>query len=275
VLFVGGTTDRAYNSDAVDVYNSATGQWSSARLAHPDTTPSVIVVGTQVLITTHAINVPLVVDIYDSATGQWSQATIAQTYYGLPDVVTVGTQAVFSIYGAVASYDSVTRQWSTIPIPYGKAGSATASVGTMAVFVDRSSTPTPAGPTTPTPETSGSTLVANVYDTATGQWRSQPLSQWRMNCAVATVGTQVLFAGGSIYPPEFRTKMIHFDAVDIYDVATGTASTSTLALARETPRVETVGTQVLFIGGTIGCTGCPVDRADLVVDVYDSAAGQR
>ena len=60
-------------------------------------------------------------------------------------------------------------------------------------------------------------------------------------------------------------------AVDIDDAETGTGSTATLGLVRETPRVLMVGGQVLFVGGTLGCSGCPKSEADLVVDIYDSA----
>jgi Kelch motif protein len=65
----------------------------------------------------------------------------------------------------------------------------------------------------------------DVYDASNGSWSSAQLSQPRWGMAVASVGTQVLFAGGS-------SGGAVSDVVDVYDSATGEWSTGALTAAR-------------------------------------------
>ena len=271
VVFAGGIAAGNEPSDAVDVYDGATGEWSAATLSRADKKPAVAIVGSQVLLAPASSSGAAPIDVYDAATGKWSTTTHSLNPGPLGvGAFTVGTRALFVVGSAIDVYDSTTRQWSTTAVPEGRISSPKAAVGTKAIFVGSPQVGTLEG----IPVVDPSVVVADVYDTGTGQWSSHSFSPPRDNFAVAKVGNRVLFAGGSRDPGQYRAVMNHLDAVDIYDADTGSWSTGALGLARETPRVERVGAKVLFIGGVIGCTGCPVSEADLIVDVYDDAASR-
>jgi hypothetical protein len=83
---------------------------------------------------------------------------------------------------------------------------------------------------------------------------------------VATVGSQVLFAGG------FRGARADASAssrVDIYDSATGTWTIAELSSSRGLLATATVGSRVIFAGG-----GDLYGGPDATLDVYDSTTGR-
>jgi Ca2+-binding RTX toxin-like protein len=74
-------------SNAVDIYDSSTGQWSTATLSQAGDPIAAAAVGTKAIIA----EVNNVADIYDASTGQWSTVTFS----GLNGAVTIGTEAIF------------------------------------------------------------------------------------------------------------------------------------------------------------------------------------
>src|SRR5581483_7588204 len=86
-LFVGGSTGSVAWMDltpVVDVYDAATGQWTTGALSQLRRHMAVATVGTRVLFAGGTIvssgpeQHSAAVDIYDSATGQWSTAALSQ-----------------------------------------------------------------------------------------------------------------------------------------------------------------------------------------------------
>jgi hypothetical protein len=280
VVIAGGFTGGTMQADVVDIYDSATGQWTTGSMARPFSAPILTPVGPYVLITTAAFpglrtandppNPPTRVDVYDSRTGAWTQQTLEEESSGLPRVVTAGSQALFSVRGHLAIFDGATGRWSSTEIPGQRYSSDAASLGTTAVFLSHPSTDSLVGPIDGLPAGATRGMVADVYDATDGRWTSHALAQSRYNYAIARAGTHLLIAGGSNDQPQYRTKRIHTDVVDILDTSTGVWSTGALLVARETPRVTGLGNQVMFSHGLLGCTGCPQDAVDGIAEAYDS-----
>lgn len=95
------------------------------------------------------------------------------------------------------------------------------------------------------------------------------LSVARVEMAVASVGSKVVFAGGMdqdddgiVYTPTI------LDAVDIYDVVTDEWSTAVLSEARSGMASAALGSKAYFAGGYTG-NGQVSDR----VDIYDATSG--
>ena len=284
VVFAGGYTFGTIQSDVVDIYDSVTGQWSTGSMSRPFSTPMLTTVGPYLLITTAVFpgpttsnsppSPPTLVDVYDSRTGAWTQRTLDEESLGMPHAVTVGSQALFSVRGHLAMFDGATGQWSSAEIPGKRFSSDAASLGTTAVFLSHPSTDSLVGPVDGLPAGSTRVMVADIYNTTSGRWTSRALAQSRYSYAIAAAGTHLLIAGGSNSQPQYRTKRIHTDVVDILDTSTGAWSTGALLVARETPRVTRLGNQVMFSHGLLGCSGCPQDLVDGIAEVYDSQPEQ-
>jgi hypothetical protein len=265
---------------AVDLYNSATGQWTSATAPTMNVGAAIATVGTTAIFAGGLPGCTLLrclnpasdaVVLFDSSRQQWSSARLAEPRTDAA-ATTVGSKALFAgglTTGSVATdvrgsdvvdiYDAVAARWSTARLSQARSGLVAASVGTRALFA--SGAVDSGGPNARPSD------VVDIYDAATGQWSTARLSQPRLSPAAAVVGTRVLFAGGLVGwwgGPDARAS----DVVDIYDSATGQWSTAHLSQARTGLVSAVVGGQVLFAGGGIGPDGA---QASDVVDLYLSA----
>jgi hypothetical protein len=284
VVFAGGHTVGTVQTEVVDIYDSVTGQWSTGSLSRPFSAPMLLPVGPYLLIMLAVFpgakrrddppNPPTLVDVYDSRTGVWTHRTLEEESFGMPHAVTVGNQALFSIRGHLAIFDGDTGQWSGTEIPGERFSIDATSLGTTAVFLSHRSADSVVGPVDGLPAGTSEVIVADVYNTTNGQWASHALARSRYNYAIAKAGTHLLIAGGSNDQPQYRTKRIHTDVVDILDTSTGAWSTGALLVARERPRVTSLGNQVMFSNGLLGCSGCPQDAVDGIAEVYDSQPEQ-
>ena len=147
---------------------------------------------------------------------------------------------------------SATAQWSSSSLSQARHDLAATSVGSRAIFAGGFVNP-PDLPEDPSD-------VVDIYDDATGEWRTAVLSQPRGALAATSVGSKAIFAGGEgLAGPS--------DVIDIYDDATGQWSTATLSEPRRDLAATTVGTLAIFAGGR-GAS----DSA--TVDIYDDATGQ-
>jgi hypothetical protein len=130
----------------VDIYDTGTGQWSTATLSVARDFLAATTVGTKAIFaggddSNSAYGNPTnAVDIYDASTGQWSTATLSQprTYLA---ATTVGTRALFAggllnggSSSAVDIYDASTGQWSTATLSQARYRLAATTVGTKALF---------------------------------------------------------------------------------------------------------------------------------------------
>jgi hypothetical protein len=135
--------------------------------------------------------------------------------------------------------------------------------------------------------------VVDVYNGTTGAWSTAQLSVARWNLAAASVGNVALFAGGAlghgallcregvedvyccgsveclrvlqycgcVCPATVSSLMrataddaVVYNAVDVYNGATGAWSTAQLSVARQYLAAATVGNVALFAGGLTAST---------------------
>ena len=287
VVLLGSYTDTAGRiPDALDVYDSATGDWSTVPLRRLREHPLMVAVGTQVLfVTGTGPDQWTLVDIYDTATGLWTTGNRTQAC--TPQVATVGTRALLAcgrgvngLADVVDIYDSRTGQWSVGRLSRARTNVTVATVGDQVLFAG--------GVLSGPPEAGMSELsdAVDIYDAATGRWSTGRLSQPSQGPAVASVGTRVLFASGFVgtdpaVPPPSRGPgtdppivALYSDAVDIYDSQTGHWSRTTLGRGRGHIIAATVGDRVLFAGGSISHGGRYNDERFDRVDIYDAVTGQ-
>ena len=126
--------------DIVDIYDAATGIWSTDVLVEPRRNLATTSVGTKVLFAGgFGVNVrSRQVDIYDTATGRWNGAKLSLARSQLA-ATTVGDKAIFA--GGMRSgresamvdiYDDATGTWSTARLPQARSNLGATSVGTLA-----------------------------------------------------------------------------------------------------------------------------------------------
>ena len=145
-IFAGGSTttagDNSGISNVVDLYNSATGAWSTAQLSVARMSLAATSVGILSLFVGGygVVNPSAAVDLYNSATGAWSTAQLSVARTDLA-AASVGTLAIFaggssavSVDSIVDVYNSITGAWSTARLSVARRIIAATTVGNMAVF---------------------------------------------------------------------------------------------------------------------------------------------
>ena len=210
VLFAGGVPNftgdgPSTKSNAVDIYDGATGQWSTAKLSVPRSEVAGAGVGNYAIFAggiyyskkTRGGLYSNAVDIYNNSTGRWTTAKLSSARVVI-SAATVGTKAVFigpsfsNRGNAVDVFDSVTGRWSHTTLLTGKYQSAVAVLGTKAIFGG-----------------AGSGSIA-MYDAATNVWSTVEFTSNSGQGGATVVGNQALFAGGN-------------DSVDVFTDTTPTA----------------------------------------------------
>jgi hypothetical protein len=184
VLLVGGQVNRSGASDAVDIYESATGRWTSARLSQPRSGAAIVSVGSRLIIAGGRIGTVL-----EDATGD--------TFTSSVDV-----------------YDGETAQWTTARLSVKRDQFATAAVGTLALF---------AGGFAPLVLDRHEHRLVNavdIYEATSGIWSTASLSKARESPRAVVVGTQVLFIGGVAGCSSCGSSPLP-PVVDIYDSVGG------------------------------------------------------
>jgi hypothetical protein len=248
----------------VDIYDSATDQWSTATLSQARRVPSATSVGTKVLIAGGVLaynTYSNVVDIYDTVTGVWSTATLSVPRGGIA-ATRIGTKAYFAggvqedINGnnissrVIDIYDSTTELWTTDTLPNILGSAVATSVGTKVLFA-----------------TTGSQRnMVDIYDDATKLWSMATLSQSRFDLTATSAGEKAFFAGGGYLPPNVYSQSFS-DVVDIYDNSTGQWTTSKLSQPRSALASTSYGGKAFFAVGYPG-----LFTFSDVVDIYETAA---
>lgn len=249
VLIAGG---RAVNSlfATVDIYDDASGRWSTASLSVARTNLAATSVGPYALFaggSTSFTSSTNVIDVYDSGTGTWSTVTLGQARYDL-SAVTVGGKAIFAggatggpgtavpsafvdIYDSSVGPPNDPLAWSTTSLGLARGNMGAAAAGDCAVFAGGLN----------------GMAVDNVdiYCASTGTWSTTTLSQPRMpKFAAVGVGTKVYIAGGLLNPG------IPTDLIEIYDTVTGVWSQRFLSSPRVLFTATAFGNTIFFAGGT-------------------------
>ena len=259
----------------------ASAQWSTELLSVSRTSAAATSVGDLAFFAGgRAGNVAIAtVDIYDDASGTWSTPThlpagprnfLAATAVGHLVLFAGGAVSPTASTDIVEVYDTQTGTWLA---PGALSGArfavAAATIGTTAMFAGGAH----GGPA----NVLAVSDVVDLYDSSLGlpsdpaAWSTMTLSRARGHMAAATVGGQVLFAGG------IDLVAAHAD-VDVYDSSLGAPSDpaawtpATLSQARVLygNGSATVGARAYFGGG--GVSANPPTLSD-VVDIYDAATG--
>jgi hypothetical protein len=238
-------TDVQTFYDAVDIYDAATGQWTSAALSQPRAYLAAAAAGSKVVFAGGYTSVSPYysdkVDIYDVSTGQWSTATLSQPRFYLA-AATAGNKIVFAGGQATGStssdrvdiYDVSTGQWTTATLSQGRSLLAGAGAGNIIVF---------AGGLSPT----GPSDKADIYDAATGQWTSTTISGARLKPSATSTGNQIIFSGGSTH----NSNTPGSDKVDIYHTDRKQWTQSTMQKSRQYFASASLGNKVIMAGGVL------------------------
>ncbi len=245
VIFAGGETGSIVNgkyvsSNKVDIYDDATGTWSTALLSVKREQIAVAIVGSKVLFAGGLNNSGTGgqysnrVDIYDAVANTWSIANMSEGKYGIAAAVS-GNKAYFAggttynsgaLSNRVEIYDALANTWSYITLSSPRMSMAAGVTPQRIMFAGG----------TETWGNAGSARV-EVLDLATNTWSVEYLSQPRLGIAAVSNGNKVLFAGGaevlSSYPQYsiisnkvdiWTDPAPRFANTDIYDRFTGTLS---------------------------------------------------
>jgi hypothetical protein len=127
-LFAGGFSaprkgGRTRPTDAVEVYDAGSGQWSIAHLSSPGSDITALAVGHFALFAGQPRadwTQPAAVDLYDAQRGTWSAAQLSPpslAFAGETGAATVGDRALFTHDGVADVFDASTGQWSSRPLP--------------------------------------------------------------------------------------------------------------------------------------------------------------
>ncbi len=111
----------------------------------------------------------------------------------------------------------------------------------------------------------------NVYDSASGSWTLERLSEARHSLAATSVGDVILFAGGAT-GPQGTPSVFSSATVDIYDPATGLWTMDNLSEGRVDLAATSVGGYALFAGGRADQPGGGHANT-ATVDAYHAATG--
>lgn len=248
-IFAGGQTmTGTHYSNAVDIYDYGTGQWTTANLSQARCDLVGVTAGTKALFAGGyytGYKWSNVIDIYDLETETWSKTYLPRPGHGMT-AVALGSKVLFAGgtgQGAfVDIYDIETNTWARNNISAQRYNMASTTAGNKALLAGGNR---------------GGTNFSNVdiYDLETDTWTLAHMSQAKLFVAGATVGSKALFAGGCTTGP--------VSTVDIYDDSTGTWSVDTMP----GPLGEPVGTSV---GNYAFFAGCWSSDS---VHIYDDSTG--
>jgi hypothetical protein len=148
-IFAGGTApgpgDQFVASDAADIYDADTDQWSSAQLSAPRVALAATTVGHLALFAGGGSDLATAtdaVDIYNGQTNQWSLDHLSQGRNSLA-ATTIGNLALFgggALQGGLDTsnvvdvFDSATDEWFTTELATGRSNLAATTAGGHALF---------------------------------------------------------------------------------------------------------------------------------------------
>ncbi len=221
VIFAGGAAGNISNgiyttSNKVDIYDDATGLWSTALLSTSRELITAAVVGNKVLFAggrnangTYS----KVIDIYDASTNTWSTLNMSETKYGIA-AATSGSKVylaggTISNSGALTNrveiYDATTNTISYISISSPRMNMAVAQTPQRILFAGGNVTWGNVG-----------TNRIEVLDLTTYTWSVEYLSRPRIYMAAVSYGNKAMFAGGAEVLSSYPVYSIISKRVDIW-----------------------------------------------------------
>lgn len=270
VFFAGGDVAGTMSA-AIDVYDDATGTWSTDSLPVARAWIGAAALGPVAFFAGGLLNNSSEtgkVDVFDTLTTSWSTAILSQARFGI-GATAVGSKLIFAggitggmtnpvasnvvdIYDSTLGPPTFSGAWSTTTLSKARGLVAAVTVGDLAIFAGGGN---PAGPLSD----------VDIYDASTGLWSVASLSLARVvgPMGTATIGDRAYFVGGEILGPAMS------DRVDVYDASTGLWSTDSISAARAGVGVVALGNTLICAGG-LGTGYVPM----AVVDILDVGTGQ-
>jgi hypothetical protein len=221
VIFAGGETGNISNgiytsSNKVDIYDDATGTWSTAMLSVKREQIAVAVVGTKVLFAGGLTPSGLYsnrIDIYDAASNTWTTKNMSQTKYGIA-VATSGDKVYLAggtinnsgaLSNRVEIYNAITNAMSYVTISSPRMSMAVAQTPNRIMFAGGVVTWGNVG-----------TDRVEVLDLTTNSWSVEYLSRPRLNLAAASYGNKAMFAGGAEVLSSYPIYSVISNRVDVW-----------------------------------------------------------
>jgi hypothetical protein len=212
IFFAGGALgvrQQPFSSSRVDIYDIATGSWSTAELSVPRWQIATIAAGNKVFFAGGGYyddsdngSSYNTVDIFDITTNQWSTGSLTGRRHNVA-AATVGNKVFFaggrtddyldSVSNKVDIYDLATNAWSTANMSEGKDALTAVAANNKVYF---------AGGITgwkPLANNFFDYIVSNridVYDNATDSWSTSALNESKYYFAGIAVGNNIYWAGG-------------------------------------------------------------------------------
>jgi len=110
--------------------------------------------------------------------------------------------------------------------------------------------------------------ATDLYNSASGTWSTAQLSVARFDPFATSAGNVAIFAGGWVYSQ--HTATVPFNAVDLYNSASGTWSTAQLSVARWFLAATSIGSVAIFAGGFAGNCSLTLFGAGLLLGLMIS-----
>ena len=253
-LFAGGFDNTIQGNFActnlVDIYDTATGNWTTAQLSVARFVGATASLGNWIFFAggyDQATGTSTTVDIYNASTGVWSTAQLSAPKAGLA-AASVGSKVFFAggnngIGSATVDiYDTLTRAWTTAQLSEARTGLVAAAAGGKILFAGG---------------VGGNILnsaTVDIYDAATAVWTTAHLCKAREYIAAAVYGNKIVFGGGSVLeglPGGYDVDGGVTDTVDVYDAQANSWTVTRLSQAREGAVGATAGNELLIAGGSI------------------------
>ena len=221
VIFAGGETGNISmgnytSSNKVDIYDDATGLWSTALLSVKRERIAVAVVGTKVLFAGGLTPNGLYsnrIDIYDAATNTWTTKNMSETKYGIA-AATSGNKVYLAggtinnsgaLSNRVEIYNAASNAISHITLSSPRMSMAVAQTPQRIMF---------AGGVAIWGNTGTDRI--EVLNLLTNTWSVEYLSRPRLNLTSTSFGSKALFAGGAEVWSSYPQYSIISNRVDIW-----------------------------------------------------------
>jgi hypothetical protein len=286
-------------SDVMDIYDSATDSWSAAQLSFKAWQPTMIPVGTQLVIPAHSLADGSTVNLFDLTTRTLTSATIPGKPSGSVTWATVGDLLLLGVEGRdgfgwdtrepLVLYEAATGTWTPTSAPTPRNYAQGVAVGPLILLIGGQIG-------------SQKTDAVDIFDTRTGEWSTSRLAELRWFQGIRVVGERAVMLGEpynlvqifdastggwtTSTPPAPIDKIIttvgdqvlfrqagSAGEIVIYDLATYRWRQVALSVFRDAYAVATIGSRVLFAGGSQPVQYRTPSRQIDVVDIYDAATG--
>jgi hypothetical protein len=256
ILFAGGRNGTY--SDRVDIYNTTSGEWTTASLSL--SRDYVVAASANDLILfaggyngTGRIDR---VDIFNATSGEWTTTSLSQPRANLAAasannlILFGGGSNKTAFCDRVDIFNATSGEWTTetASLSQPRDNLAAASANDLILFGGGFN------------ETDFSDRV-DIFNATSGEWTNTSLSQPRDSLAAASANNLILFGGGS-------NNTAFCDRVDIFNTTSGEWTTASLSQPRYALAAASANDLILFAGG-YNDTGYS-DR----VDIFNATSGE-